>query len=68
MGWPQSGKVTIKNLASNSATYSGKIGRIQLVGSAEPLSFTRDETGASISLPEKAQTEYVNVLKITSDV
>jgi alpha-L-fucosidase len=65
MGWPQSRKLAIKNLAAGSANYPGEIGRVELLGMTDPLKITRDETAATISLPERAPSEYANVFKIT---
>ena len=64
MGWPESRQLAIKNLAAKSANYPGEIGRVELLGSPDPLKFTRDETALTISLPEKAPNDYASVLKI----
>ena len=64
MGWPQSRKTVIKNLAFKHPNYPGEIGRIELLGSPDPLAFTRDESAATITLPEKAPNDLATVLKI----
>jgi alpha-L-fucosidase len=65
MGWPQSRKLAIKNLAAKSPNYPGEVGRVELLGSPDPLPFTRDETALTISLPEKAPNAYASVFRIT---
>jgi alpha-L-fucosidase len=64
MGRP-TGKVTIKALATNSAHYPGKIGRVQMLGSTAKLEFTRDENGLSVIIPDVAASDYANALKIS---
>jgi alpha-L-fucosidase len=65
MGWPESRKLAIKSLAAKSLNFPAEIGRIELLGSLDPLPFTRDETATMISLPEKAPNAYAGVFKIT---
>jgi alpha-L-fucosidase len=64
MGWPQGGKAVIKSLAAKSDKYPGEIARVEMIGSKDPLSFTRDENGLSISLPESAPNDIAIVFKI----
>jgi alpha-L-fucosidase len=66
---PKDGKVTVKSLSSGSQHWSGKIGSVQLVGSAgwfgdKKLEFTRDETGLHVTLPEKFDGKTALALKI----
>ena len=51
MGWPASGKTTIKSLATPAPYYQGEIGRVQLLGSDRNLEFARNENGLSVTLP-----------------
>jgi alpha-L-fucosidase len=62
---PADGKVTVKLLASNSATWPGKIGRVRLVGGGK-LKFTRVENGLHVSLPENFAGKTAFALKIQS--
>ncbi len=50
MAWPEGGKLTIKSLAQGSAHYSREIARVELLGSAAPLDFSRDTTGLVVAL------------------
>jgi alpha-L-fucosidase len=65
MGWPQERKMAIKSLAAKSPNYPGEIGRVELLGAADPMPFTRDETGLTLTLPEKAPNDIASVFKIT---
>jgi alpha-L-fucosidase len=64
MGWPEARKLAIKSLAAKSENYPGDIGRIELLGSNDPLPFTRDGNATLVSLPEKAPNEYATVFKV----
>ncbi len=65
MSWPASRQLRIKNLAAGSANYPGAVGRVELLGSSEPLPFTREQDAMTIALPEKAPNAYASVFKIT---
>lgn len=65
LGWPTNGKVVIKSLAANSALYKNEIGKIELLGSAEKINFTRDDTGLTVNVPGERSGNYAIVLKIT---
>ncbi len=65
MGWPASRQLRIKNLAAGSAHYPGVVDRVELLGSSEPLPFTREQDAMTIALPEKAPNAYASVFKIT---
>lgn len=49
---PKDGMVLVKSLANDSPHWPGKIGRVRLVG-GDDVTFTRDETGLHVSLPEQ---------------
>ena len=51
MEWPKDGKIVIKSLAAGSPNYEKEIKKVQLLGSRK-ASFTRDNTGLIITLPE----------------
>ncbi len=65
MGWPQTGKLTIKTLAAHSDVYPGDIQNIQLLGSHAKLTWTRDDTGLTITLPDTKPCDYAYAFKIT---
>ncbi len=64
MGWPADGKVTIKALADGSPQAPGKIERVEMLGVAEPLKFTRDQDGLTLTLPGQKVGNYVYGFKI----
>jgi alpha-L-fucosidase len=65
-GWPESGKVVIKSLASGNDLYAKQIQKVQLLGMDTPLRFTRDEKGLQVVLPEKRMGDIAFVLKVMS--
>jgi alpha-L-fucosidase len=64
MQWPANGKLIIRNLPTNSPRL-GVIASVQLLGSREALTFTRNREGLSLQLPQLKPCEDVQVLKIT---
>ena len=65
MGWPQTGKLTIKTLAAHSDAYPGDIQSISLLGSDSKLTWTRDDAGLTINLPDAKPCDYAYAFKIT---
>ncbi len=51
LAWPGA-EATITSLATDKA-HAGKITRVELLGSKEPLTFTQDATGLKVKLPEQ---------------
>lgn len=68
MGWPANGKLVIKSLAKQSEYFGKEIQKIEWLPSKQSLSFERNESGLTISLPEKPADElsFANVVKIVS--
>ncbi len=68
MGWPDTGKLTIKCLAKGSEHFPKEIQKLEWVPAKQPLAFERNENGLVVSLPEKpsAGLVYANVIKIIS--
>jgi hypothetical protein len=54
MASPQSRKLAITSLAARSPNFPAEIGRVEFLGSRDPLPITRDETATTISLSEEA--------------
>jgi alpha-L-fucosidase len=65
MGWPAEQKLRIKTLAAQSNVYPGDIQDIQLLGSSAKLTWTRDDTGLTIALPDAKPCDYAYAFKIT---
>jgi alpha-L-fucosidase len=63
--------ITLGPLASDTLTVgsladgpAGTIERVELVGVADPLAFTRDATGLHVNLPQHARDDYGLALRI----
>jgi alpha-L-fucosidase len=65
LGWPASGRIVIKTLATNSPNYREQIGKVELLGAPGALRFTRDENGLAVDLPERKPNDYAYAFKIT---
>lgn len=65
MGWPENGKVRIKNLGSNSKHYNKKVSKVELLSTNQSLSFQQTAEGLLVSFPENRPAEfYANALKV----
>lgn len=64
LGTPMNSRLVIKSLASSSPHYPVGIGQVKLCATGEPLSFTRDENGLVVRLPESMSDTYAYSLKI----
>jgi alpha-L-fucosidase len=64
LAWPESGSVLIKSLAGGSALYPSAIERVELLGSQQPVSWTRDSRGLFIQLPTEKPWDYACTFKI----
>jgi len=69
LGWPASGHLDVVSLAEGGALHPGGVAAVQLLGSAEKLTFTRDKAGLHIALPSgfqpTAAARAATVFKIT---
>ena len=64
LGSPVGGKVVVKTLTEACTLYPKKIGRIDLLGSDQPLVFERNENGLTIDLPENTPIQYAYSFRI----
>jgi alpha-L-fucosidase len=64
MAWPESGNTIIKTLAKGGAHYSKRVAKVELLGTGE-VKFAHDETGLTVTLPEKKPNPYAYTLKIS---
>ncbi len=62
--WPESGKATIKSLATGSPHHSGQIQTVSMLGSPDKIDFQRTDTGLVVTLPEVKPCDHAYVLKI----
>jgi alpha-L-fucosidase len=64
LGWPTTGQMTIKSLASASPHYSDEISSITLLGADGKLNWTRDKDGVHITLPPQKPCDSAYVFKV----
>ena len=64
MGWPKDGLLRLTALAQDSALAPGAIERVEALGSAAPLPFTRHGDGLDVRLPEGLAGTPAVALKI----
>jgi alpha-L-fucosidase len=63
--WPESRVARIKSLGTGSPQVAGaKVQAVKLLGYDGPLTYTQDEQGLAVNLPEKAPSEHAVTLKI----
>jgi alpha-L-fucosidase len=69
MGWPEGRRAVIRSLAVGSPQMKGKkISGVELLGSAQPVSWKQSEEGLSFVLPEKVATPYAFALKVAGAI
>jgi alpha-L-fucosidase len=64
LAWPEKGEAVIESLGTNLRLYTGEVERVELLGAAEPLEFTRDERALRVKLPAAKPCEHAYVLRI----
>ena len=52
MGWPESGKATIKSLATGSENFPKQIAKVELLGVGD-VAFTRNDSGLLVTMPQE---------------
>jgi len=65
LGWPDSGKVIIKSLATTSDATQNKIDRVELLGHKGILKFTQTVEGLAVDLPDVKLSDLTCALRIT---
>jgi alpha-L-fucosidase len=68
LAWPENDSVSIKTLATESELYPQSIAQVELLGSPEPLTWTRDAAGLHVQLPAQKPGDYAGVLKISAKI
>jgi alpha-L-fucosidase len=66
LAWPQSGEVAIQSLGRNLRLYTGDIVDVQLLGSNEPVQWSRDRDGLKVKFPTQQPCDYAYTLKIAA--
>ncbi len=64
LGWPETGEASVQWLRAGSPLYPGDIRRVELLGAAEPVHWSRDAAGLQVKLPPERPCEAAYVLKI----
>lgn len=64
LGWPGT-EVVIHLLGSGSAVQADNIAEITLLGSSDPPSWTQDERGLTIQMPNQQPCDHAYTLKLT---
>ena len=67
LAWPQDGKIVIRSLAQPAGEDFGKIARVELLGHAGELKFTRGAEALEVALPAQKPCEFAYALKITGE-
>ena len=64
LGWPEK-QAVIKSLPSSEKLWFGEIGKVQLLGVAQPLKFSRNDQGLTVEMPREKTGDHAFVLKIS---
>ncbi len=65
LAWPASGETTIQSLGTNLRLYPGEVGNVQLLGSGQPVKWSRGKHGLKVRLPDQKPCDHCFALKIT---
>ncbi|HVC80619.1 MAG TPA: alpha-L-fucosidase C-terminal domain-containing protein, partial [Chloroflexota bacterium] len=65
LAWPEGGHLTVKSLASDATLFVQGIEKVELLGAAEPLSWTRDTAGLHVSLPARPPGDHAFAFRVT---
>jgi alpha-L-fucosidase len=64
LAWPADGVALVQSLGTTLRVWDREVDTITLLGSQEPLRWTRNAGGLRVILPEAQSTPYAHVLKI----
>ncbi len=64
LGQPR-GQLLVRSLSTNLKLYPHTVANVQMVGTDEPLKWTRDSQGLHVQLPPTLPTDYGTAIKIT---
>jgi alpha-L-fucosidase len=65
LAWP-AGELSIQSLGSNLRLYNHRIESVELLGSAEPVQWTREPAALTVRLPQARPCDHAFTLKITA--
>ncbi len=66
LAWPEGG-LTIHSLGSNLKLFTGKIAKVELLGSKEPVQWSQEPGGLRVRFPAQKPCEHAFVLRITRE-
>ena len=64
LAWPERGEATVQSLGGNFRLYQRDIERVELVGSAEKLKWSRGARGLKVKLPAERPCDHACVLRV----
>jgi len=64
LGWPGE-QAIIKSLGAGSPLLQGRIGKIELLGTAGELAFSQGQTALTVDMPSQKPCDHAYVLKVT---
>jgi len=64
LAWPENGEVTLQSLSPNLRLYPREVADVRLLGTGQPLKWSRGKSGLKVKLPEGKPCEAAWVLKI----
>ena len=64
LGWPEDGKVAVKALRNGSPHRKQPIKAVTLLGSTEPVKFTRTDAALEVAFPAARPCDYAYALRI----
>jgi len=65
LAWPEDGRLTIKSLASDATLFTQVVEKVELLGAAEPLPWTRDADGLHVTLPARQPGDHAFAFRVT---
>ena len=66
LGWPSDGRIVVKSLAENSASYSRQIRKVELLGAKSELKWARTAQGLEIQLSDEPPCKYAFSFRIVA--
>lgn len=64
LGWPESGKLTVKTMAEGCPHHPAAFASIEMLGSDEKIEMMRDAAGLTITMPKEKPCDHAFVFKL----
>jgi alpha-L-fucosidase len=65
LAWSEGGRLTIRSLAADATLLNQEVEKVELLGTTEPLTWTRDAAGLHVTLPARQPSEHAFAFRIT---